>query len=243
MGLGVIASVNVADGMDNESLLTPGGRLKWARKRAGFSSAAEFSKAARISNVTYRAYENDQNGFRKHAVQFARLLGICIEWLLEGGALPISSVPRPGDARTPDALHNFGIELIRQVDISYAMGDGAVIADCPDRGFIPFDRAFLNVLTRAAPTNIVLANGEGDSMSPTIFDSDLVMIDTSAQRVTMQDRIWALTAAGAGMIKRVRVLSGGKVLILSDNPSVPAQEYDREDICLVGRVVWIGRKM
>jgi phage repressor protein C with HTH and peptisase S24 domain len=231
------------DNMDHESLVTPGGRLKWARERAGFSSAAEFSKTARVPNVTYRAYENDQNGFRKHAVQFSRLLGVSIEWLLEGGVLPMNDVPRPGDAGTPDALQNFGIELIRHVDISYAMGDGAVIADYPDSGFIPFDRAFLNVLTRAAPTNIVLANGEGDSMSPTIFDSDLVMIDTSADRITMQDRIWALTVAGAGMIKRVRMLSGGKVLILSDNPSVPAQEYDQEDIYLVGRVVWIGRKM
>ena len=229
--------------MDDESLLTPGGRLKWARERAKYSSAAEFSKAVKIAHVTYRAYENDQNGYRKHAIQFSKMLGVSVEWLLEGGPLPDGDVPRPGDTGTPAVLDQYDIELIRRVDISYAMGDGAVIADYPDTGFIPFDRQFLRTLTLSFAKSLIIANGDGDSMTPTIFDNDLVMIDTSARRVTMQDRIWALTVAGAGMIKRIRMLPNGRVLVLSDNPSVPPQEYDTEDVYLVGRVVWIGRKM
>lgn len=80
-------------------------------------------------------------------------------------------------------------------------------------------------------------------MVPTIYDRDMVMIDTSRNRVTMQDQIWALTVARAGMIKQIRPLPEGKVMVLSDNLLVPEQVYDGEDVFIVGKVIWIGRSM
>lgn len=229
--------------MDDDRLMTPGGRLKWARERAKYPDAVDFAKAAGVKPVTYRAYEANQNGFAKHVIAFSKLLGVPVEWLLDGGPIPEGEPPRPGEVNTPPDLEKYDIELIRRVDISYAMGDGAVIADYPETGFIPFDRQFLRTLTGAATASLIVANGDGDSMQPTIYDSDYVLIDTSVKRVTMQDKIYALTVAGAGMIKRLRVLPEAKVLVLSDNPLIPPQEFDADDVYIVGRVRWIGRKM
>ena len=135
------------------------------------------------------------------------------------------------------------VEMIRQVDISYAMGDGSIVEDYPETGMMPFDRNFLSMLGARTTTNLFICRGEGDSMSPTIFDNDLVMVDASIQRITLHDKIWALTVAGAGMIKRLRPLPNGQVMVLSDNPLIPEQVYEADDVYIVGKVIWIGRRM
>ncbi|WP_167693105.1 XRE family transcriptional regulator [Sphingomonas azotifigens] len=230
--------------MEEPNLDSPAERLKWARKRAGFDDAAQFARAAKINPTTYRAYENGQNGFARQATIFARLSGVSVEWLLGGGSMPDTDPPEPpalGEFGTPEILTDrFNIELVRRVDIRYAMGDGAIVEDYPDAGFMPFDRDFLKVLTPANPAQVFLATGHGDSMEPTIRRDALVMIDTSQNRIAQQDMIWALSFAGAGMIKRVRRLPRDRFLILSDNPAVPPQEAEADDLYIVGRVVWAG---
>lgn len=224
---------------------SPGGRLAWARARAGFEDRAQFARAVKLSPVTYRAYENNQNGFAKHVTNFARRLGVSSEWLLEGGPIPDGDPPDPpppGFFGAPEALiERYNIELVRQVDISYAMGDGSIIEDYPETGFLPFDRGFLSQFTRVPVDKVFIAKGVGDSMEPTIRREEVVMIDASRNRLTEQDQIWALAYMGVGMIKRVRKISGGRLLILSDNPSVPPQEVDEEDVVVVGKVVWASR--
>jgi transcriptional regulator with XRE-family HTH domain len=63
-------------------------RLRWARQKAGYVSAKAFAEKAGVGDVTYRAYENGQVAFAKHAPKFAKLLGISTDWLLEGGETP-----------------------------------------------------------------------------------------------------------------------------------------------------------
>lgn len=224
---------------------TAGGRLRWARRRA-FPRAKDFARAAKVGEVTYRAYENDQNSYAKHAPLFGRLLNVPTDWLLEGGPTPDSDPPdQPpaGEFGTPEVLVEHDIELVRQVDISYAMGDGSIVEDYPDSGFVPFDRNQLRRLTRGPTSMLFLATGHGDSMTPTLLKDDLILVDAGQNQVMQQDRIWALSFAGAGMVKRLRRLPGGRYLILSDNQAVPPQEAGNEDIHIVGKVVWIGRDM
>lgn len=224
-----------------------GHRLRWARRRAGFQSAGEFAKAMQIAEVTYRAYESDQNGYAKHAARFGKALRVPAEWLIGGGPLPDTDPPEPpppGEFGTPKLLSDrYDIELVREVDISYAMGDGTVVDDYPEVGFVPFNRNFLRRFTRGPVDKLFLATGHGDSMEPTIRREEVVMIDASQQRAAQQDQIWALAYAGAGMIKRLRRMSGGRYLILSDNPAVPPLEATEEEVYIVGRVVWASRAL
>jgi|GEM_PF-823233 Predicted transcriptional regulator len=230
--------------MIHPDLDSPGKRLKFARERAGYRTAKDFAAKVKVNDVTYRAYENDQIGFANKAPKFSSVLGVSTDWLLIGGEVPDDSERQAMTVMAAeDIAEMLGVYMLRQVDISYAMGDGAVIADYPETGLIPFARDFLSQLGIRSPDSVFICNGEGDSMAPTIFDRDLVMVDTSRQQVRMQDRIWALTVAGAGMIKRLRMLPNNQVVVLSDNPAVPEQVYDIEDVYIVGQVVWIGRRM
>lgn len=84
----MICSVMLCDCGGMAELDTPGSRLRWAREQAGYVDAAAFAKAAQVNATTYRAYENDQNGYARHAPAFAARLHVPTDWLLRGGERP-----------------------------------------------------------------------------------------------------------------------------------------------------------
>lgn len=231
-------------GMEEE-LDTPGARLRWARTKAGFLHASDFAKKVGVNPVTYTAHENGTNGFlTKNGALYAKSLGVSLDWLHNGGPLPDDDGDAIKVAQSAEVIaSNLGVVMVREVDISFAMGDGCIVADYPDTGMMPFQENFLRMLRIRDPEAVFVCRGDGDSMNPTIHSQDMVLIDTSRNRVTLSDHIWAVSVAGAGMIKRLRPLPDGRVMILSDNPSVPEQVFDGEDVYVVGKVVWIGRMM
>src|ERR1051325_7446441 len=79
------------DAMDHE-LDSPGKRLRWARERAGID-AVTMARLEGLNDKTYRAYENEQNGYAKRAPDFARRLNVPTDWLLAGGPIPTTDPP------------------------------------------------------------------------------------------------------------------------------------------------------
>jgi len=61
---------------------------------------------------------------------------------------------------------------------------------------------------------------------------------------TYKDDRLALAAynAGAGAVKRLGPSERGKVEIISDNPAIPNRIVPLEDVRIIGRVVWSGRR-
>jgi phage repressor protein C with HTH and peptisase S24 domain len=134
-----------------------------------------------------------------------------------------------------------GSIALKAVDLTYSMGSGSVIDDYPEEGVYQIDPGLLRSITRSPPERLFVARGSGDSMFPTLINNDTVIIDTGQRRLTMQDRIWAISLHGAGGIKRLRTIGKSRILVVSDNPAVPDQEADAEDVFIAGRVIWIGR--
>lgn len=221
---------------------TQGARLRQARIDAGFRTAKDAAKAVGMNPVSYRALENDQHKLNTHAAILARRFGVSAGWLIDGADDGVLA-GEPERAIAADPFAGKEIEMVRKVDITYAMGSGSIIEDYPDVDFLPFSLGFLRQFSRSTTDKLFLATGYGDSMEPTLRRDDLVMIDTAQNRIGLTDQIWALTYAGAGMIKRLRPLSGGKILILSDNQNVPPQEVSQDEIYIVGKVVWAARVM
>jgi len=222
-----------------EDLDTAGQRLRWARQKAGYKSGEEAAAALGFKPVTYRTYENETSGFSRHASKFGKAFGVPVSWLLEGGPLPSQADDGAGEGVI--APLNSDIEYVKLFDISYAMGDGSLIEGSPEVSLLPFSLDFLRRYARGSTDMLFLAKGHGDSMEPTLRREDLLMIDTSQVTVTMQDEIWALTYAGAGMVKRLRRLPDDMVRILSDNTTVPDYDVDAAEVHIVGKVVWVAR--
>lgn len=131
---------------------------------------------------------------------------------------------------------------LRRLDFRLSMGNGANLDDYFEETPFEFDAALLRTISRATPAKLIVGEGIGDSMSPTITDSSLVIVDTSQTRLNAHDAIYAIALYGAGGIKRLRPIARDRVLVISDNPAIDNQEVDAEDLQILGRVIWSARR-
>jgi hypothetical protein len=156
------------------------------------------------------------------------------------GAAKSGASTNPKVLPTPD-----DIVEIDSVDVGYGMG-GTYLDTVDGREpseRLMFTRAWLNNFTQAPPEMLFVARGIGDSMMPTILDSDIVIVDRSQRTAKLRDQIWAMSLGDIGMIKRLRPSPDGSMRILSDNNLVPEDQAGDGELHIVGRVVAIVRKV
>lgn len=145
---------------------------------------------------------------------------------------------------TPPAVidNDRAVDIIK-LDMSLSMGDGTNIEDYVEETNWQFDIDFIRSFTRTPPHRIRIATGVGDSMFPTILASDAIFFDTTQTRLNLQDKIWACSIRGGGAIKRLRIADAGKIIVLSDNASVPDDVVDADDVRIFGRVLRLMRDL
>lgn len=205
-------------------------------------TAAEVARAAGLASSTVNRHFNGSAETR---------LSLSTIEKLKSAYPSFPGWPQLGETRLPyrpqEPVPLFGatgLDLVpvREIDLSYGMG--ATYLDVPVTEEVHhFPRAWLRRYTRSSPDKLFFAQGIGDSMEPTLHDSDLLLIDTDQRQLTSADRIWVLTYADCGMIKRLRPVPGGGVEVWSDKKEVsPFTAYDGE-LEIIGRVVAVQRKL
>lgn len=201
------------------------------------------SELARRVGITQPAIANlikRGKGGSSHLHKIARELQTTSAYLIGETEDPNENyVPVPS---TEVVAQDLGLVPVRELDLS--LGMGATFLDVPVTETVRhFPIEFLRAYTRASPDKLFFAHGVGDSMEPTLRDSDLLLIDCSQDTLNISDKIWAIAYAGFGSIKRLRPLPDGGVEMAADNPLVSnAVAYDGE-LQVIGRVVAIVRKM
>ena len=193
------------------------------------------SDLARLTGLTQGAINQILSGKTrksKYAPDIARALGVSLEWL-SGQDVP------SGIRGTVDKVD---FVQLTELDVGYGMGGGTFIEEHGEHKPRVFDPAWLREITPSKPEMLFIARGIGDSMMPTLLDNDILIVDRGQRRVTQQDRIWAVTYGELGMVKRVRRLPSGQFLLMSDNAAISPIEAAPDEINIVGRIVWIGRK-
>jgi phage repressor protein C with HTH and peptisase S24 domain len=145
----------------------------------------------------------------------------------------------------PDEM-DAGSTLVRlpRLAVSASAGSGAVPDEETRRGHLAFDQAWLRRLA-ADPASLSVIRVQGDSMRPTLSDGDDILVDRSAAARPPRDGIYVLRRDGTLLVKRLAVgPAAGRLAILSDNPDYPNwPDCDPADLDLVGRVVWVGRRL
>lgn len=103
---------------------------------------------------------------------------------------------------------------------------------------------WLHSVSGAPPDELVIFSVEDDSMEPTMRSGDHVLVERTDNKMR-GDGIYVLEVAAGLTIKRVAFNPvGGTVSISSDNPIYPSHEgVSRSSITLIGRVVWMGRRL
>lgn len=134
---------------------------------------------------------------------------------------------------------------------SLAAGVGA-LNDCENvAAHVVFCRNWLRSVGVAA-SSAVMASVTGDSMSPTIEDRDVVLIDTSkvvidsrgAERKKKRPPIYAFVQDGLARVKRIERVDTKFYALISDNAEHSIQflsEDAIQSLSIIGKVVWWSR--
>lgn len=136
--------------------------------------------------------------------------------------------------------------LIGSYEQAAAAGHGAFLDDGIQvpKNYIAFRKDWLRSITGALDDDLFVLVADGSSMEPTIRDGDSVLVDKT-QVNPRKDGIFVFVWDGLLNIKRLTSNPTAKtVSISSDNPA--HRSYDGtnpEDIQVIGRVIWIGRRI
>lgn len=136
---------------------------------------------------------------------------------------------------------------ITRLRIGASAGQGSLADEAPGEA-IGFGPRWLRKLG-VEPKNLSLITVDGDSMQPTLFDGDDIMVDrTIADQGggagSLRDGIYVLRMDDLLLVKRIAVGPSGKISIRSDNPQY--RNWDDVDVAavnIIGRVVWAGRRL
>ncbi len=232
-----VASYSLFDSFES---MTVGSRID-ERLRKLKMSQAELARRVKISQPTISDLVKGNNSSSKHLHRIAAELETSPAYLAgeTDDDAPVTVAPSAMDA----LAEKYDLAVLPELELGYSMGGGAVFDQYEHRGVVPFQRSWLRTMMRGSFDDLFVARGEGDSMQPTLLDGDIVLIDTAQRDIRQQDRIWAVSYGDLGMIKRVRRLPGGSYQLLSDNLAVPPVECTDGEMHVVGRVVWIGRRI
>ncbi len=135
-----------------------------------------------------------------------------------------------------------GAVLIKEVDLAYGLGatfvDGYELVETAR--YFPSD--WVRRYASSPASQLRFAPGRGNSMSPTIDDGDIMLIDLAQNRPSFADLIWVCAIGEMGMVKRLATRADGAIIIKSDNPSVRDEIAVDGEIHIIGRVVAVIKK-
>lgn len=109
---------------------------------------------------------------------------------------------------------------------------------------VAFKRTWLRQMTGSPVEKLFVVPVIGDSMEPTLHSGDHVLVDTEDKR-WMHQSIFVIRYDSDLVVKRIVFDPTSKKLrIYGDNPIYkPHENVSPKDITIVGRVIWLGRKV
>lgn len=133
---------------------------------------------------------------------------------------------------------------VPRLDVGASAGPGALPGDERPGSHLAFDPKWLRRIA-SDPKQLSVIEVQGDSMLPTLSDGDEILVDGSDGAARLRDGIYVLRIDDALMVKRLALSPVEKrVTIRSDNPAYPSwPDCDRAGIDVVGRVIWVGRRL
>jgi len=144
-------------------------------------------------------------------------------------------------APTAPDLPSDDFVFIRQVRGKISAGGGLSPDNAVDL-MLAFRKDWIK--RKGKPENMSLIKVQGDSMEPTLFSGDLVLVDHSKTSIAPQGGIYAISINHEIMIKRVQILFlEGRLRIISDNKQYEPIDAPVDQVRVNGKVIWYGRDL
>jgi phage repressor protein C with HTH and peptisase S24 domain len=137
-----------------------------------------------------------------------------------------------------------GIAFVQRLRVAASAGPGALVDDDAVGSVMGFEQRWLRSIA-GNPALLSVIQVEGDSMEPTLTDGDDILVDRGDAADRVRDGVYVLRIDGTLLVKRVAVNPvARRIGIRSDSPAYPNwEDCDPASIDLIGRVVWVGRKL
>jgi phage repressor protein C with HTH and peptisase S24 domain len=131
------------------------------------------------------------------------------------------------------------------LDVGASAGAGAAVDGEGMRAHVAFDPVWLRKVASGGAEGLSIIRVEGDSMLPTLASGDEILVDRYDGQQRLRDGIYVLRLQGALMVKRLAFNPANRsVTISSDNGAYQTwPDCDPNDVELVGRAVWVGRRL
>lgn len=138
-----------------------------------------------------------------------------------------------------------GYTLVPRYEVHASAGGGAIIHSEQIVDYLSFRTEWVRNALGAGVNDLALIDVKGDSMEPTLSDGDLILIDLRGDRIE-DGSIYVIQNSGCLLVKRIQRKLDGTVIVKSDNeryePDILRGDA-AENIRVVGRVRWVGRKL
>lgn len=149
--------------------------------------------------------------------------------------------------RAQEAALGEDYALVPLYDVRAAAGHGAIVEHEQVVDWLAFKREWLRRELHARAADLYLIEVDGESMEPTLRPGDVILVDHRSAQAVPRDGIYVMRMDGSLLVKRLQRLPGRKVKVASDNNAYEPFELDidapGEDVSIIGRVVWTGRRM
>ncbi|MTI12479.1 XRE family transcriptional regulator [Sansalvadorimonas verongulae] len=160
-----------------------------------------------------------------------------LTWLLTGeqsdSAQPTGALPSKDLVYAP----------MFDVQASAGMGTDVQAEDISD--YFAFTKSFLSSQLGVSGEHLAFISIRGDSMQPTLYDGDRVLVDIS-RKVVQNEGLYLLQTDDGLMAKRLKPLKKNSLQVTSDNPEYPSwviQADERDNNPVAGRIMWCARSV
>lgn len=228
------------------------------REAIGHESTNSFAKRCEVPEATMRGYFKGKFPGADKALRIADEAGVNFEWLISGrgskdghhnklsSMVSVDPKQSSGDVIYFRADHTVSPEfaLIPRLDVQASAGAGRFALTEDPLEYLAFPSLWL----RSRGINSAYArilNAKGDSMEETIRDGDVLLVDTSIDRIK-DNAIYIVVYGNMVLVKRVHGRLNGSLQLISDNPRYPPEEIspgEVEQLHIAGRVMWFGRSI
>jgi transcriptional regulator with XRE-family HTH domain len=214
-----------------------------AREARGMSR----SELVRRSGVSKQQLSRLENGLIRlrldHLKPFANALGYSAEQILLWGRYPgtaeaqIQDEARGASEHVPELASRSETRAANPKLRTRKEGRHVERIKAEDWAF---PRSFITNRLQASAKNLLVIEGEGDAMAPTIMSGDKVIVDTG-HKTPSPDGLYAIRDSFENVIVRrlqvLRTAQPSRVKVISDNPKHAAEEVALSELEIVGKVL------
>ncbi|MBJ7556544.1 LexA family transcriptional regulator [Marinomonas spartinae] len=201
-------------------------------------NAADMAKKIGSVSAIISAWKKRNTIPYKEVYETSRITGYSMDWILTGQGVKqtdkIQVIPEDNDY-----CH------VPQYSIEASAGQGALVEAENIDQHLAFKESWLRK-SGINPANLIAMYARGDSMEPTIYSGDSLVIDKTRDTVTSDGGVYVINYDGELFVKRVQKQLDGLVAITSDNKNYQPMTIPLEGLAklkIIGRVVWSGHPM